>query len=269
MLRRYSADLPRQPGAADGVDLVGVDLGPQSVPFPGLQDPPGLLCRKHSRFAEHIAEFRQLFRRYPGDHLLADQGDICLPVLFIRLGQSMSPHKGGHKVDGVALIQGPDGPQLLALLLRGEAVAAFRLAGGSTKAEHLVQGCRRLVRQFLLRGGPGSRHRRENTPALGQDVQIGHPVELQRQLVLPPAAKHQMGVGVHQPRRHQTAAGIQNGAACSLRRAGTQCGDDAVLDPQPGVTEKLDLPLGPPSLGGTAHRGGQKADVHHQQIAHE
>ena len=262
MLRGHGPQLPRQPGPADGVDLVGVDLGRQAAAPPRLQDRPGLLRRKHPGLAEHVAELRQSLRRRRGDHLLAQQPDIGRPVRLVVLRQGVGPQEGGDQIHRMALVQGPDGPQLLKLRVQVQAVSALGLAGGGAEGEHLVQGQPGLVLQRPLSGGPGGPDGGQNAAPLGQDVQVGHPPQLHGQLVLPPAPEDQVGVGVHQTRRDQTALRVQllrPGGA--LRRPRAHGGNHAVLNAHPGVSEEPHVPLVRAPAGGPARRGGQKADI--------
>ena len=183
----------------------------------GLQNGPGLLRRKHTRLAEHIAELRQSLPGRPGDHLLAQQADVCLPPSPVFLRQGVGPHKCGRQLHRLRFLQPPDDPQLLHLLLRVQAVSAFRLAGGNTHPQHLRQSFRRLLRQLLLRSRPGGPNGGENAAALGQNIQIRHAPELLPQLILPPPAEDQVCMGVHQSRGHQPSPGVDDPVA--LRRS--------------------------------------------------
>ena len=110
-----------------------------------------------------------------GDHLLADQADVARPVIPVFLRHRVGPQEGGDQVHRVAPVQDPDGPELLQLRLRVQAVAALGLAGGGAQAQHLVQGP----------GGPwppappgrrsGGPDGGQDAAALGQDLQIGRP----------------------------------------------------------------------------------------------
>ena len=260
MLGGDGPDLAGQLGAADGFDLVGVDLGPQAVFQAGFQHLAGLLRGEGVGFAEHVAVFGDALFLHLGHHLLADQPDVLRPVGLVLGGHQMGPHKGGHDVHGVAVVEVFDHLQGFQLMLSGQAVAALGLAGGDAKAHHLVQSPGGLLGQLFLGGLAGGVGGGLNAAPGVLDLQIGLAVELQAQLVLPPAAENQVGVGVHQAGGGQLALGVDG----PIRRrggAGPHLGDDAVLHQDPGVLEDLDFPLLRALSGAGTTGGGQHADV--------
>ena len=92
-------------------------------------------------------------------------------------------------------------------------------------------------------------------------------MQLQTQLVLPPAPEDQMGVGVHQTRRHQTARGVEDLRAFFVpggHGSGAHLGDDAVAAQHPRVLQQLHGALLRALPGGGALRRGQHADVLYQ-----
>ena len=94
-------------------------------------------------------------------------------------------------------------------------------------------------------------------------------MELHAQLVLPPAAEDQVGVGVHQTGGDQVALGVNDlSAGGGGGRAGAHRVDDPVLHQDPGVLQNLDLALLGALLGGLALGGGQHTDVLYQNVSH-
>ena len=242
--------------------LVGVDLGDKAPFLSRLQDDLGLRGGEDPRLAEHVAELGQTGLRYGGDSLLAQQADIGLPVFLILRGHGMGPQKGGNDVHGMVFAQTADDPELFELVVHIEAVAALGFHGGDAQGEHLVQGFFGLVVELVLGGLTGGVHRGEDAAAHGQDVQIGSAVELQPQLVLPPAPEDEMGVGVHQAGRDQPSLSVDDLLPLLHRRpAGADLDDDPVLHAYKGVLQHPDLALVSPPAGGFPLRGGQHADV--------
>ena len=217
------------------MDLVGVELWQQTVGLAGQQDPPGFLRRKDALLAEHIAEPGQPFRRRPGDHLLTKQPEIALPVGLIFRRQSVGSQKGGGQIHGAFLPQLPDDPQLPQLGLRFQTVAALGFAGGDAEALHFQKGAPALFQKLRLRGGAGGPHGGKDPAAPGQNVQIGDAVELVGQLILPPAAEDQMGMGVGQTGRGQSALRVDDLLRPAGRLALTYGSDDPVLRQHPGI----------------------------------
>ena len=265
MLRGDRADFPGQLRAADGLDLVGVDLGAQAMVQAGLQDLTGLLHSKGVRFTEHIAEFGDALLLDGGHHLLTDQADILRAVLLVLCRDQVGAHKGGCHIHGVLFLQAADGTQLLQLVLQGQSVAAFGLAGGGTEPHHLIQGRGGLLGELLLSGLTGGVRGGLDAAAGVLDVQIALSMELHAKLILAPAAENQMGVGVHQSGGHQLPAGVHHlGTAHGRRRPRPHLGDLALGDQDPGVPQDLDLPLLRASAGAGAGGGGQHSDVGQQ-----
>ena len=93
MLGGDSAQLTGQDGAADGLDLVGVDLGPQAVLQAGLQHLAGLLHREGVGLAEHVAELGDALFLHLGHHLLAHRRMYSARLLLYSAGTRWAPIK--------------------------------------------------------------------------------------------------------------------------------------------------------------------------------
>ena len=117
MLRRDGPDLTCQLTAADGLDLVRVDLGQQPVLSAGKQNAAGFLGGKNALFAEHIAEFRNALLPYCRKHFLAQKLQIALPVVPVELRHGVRAHKGRSEIHHMVFLQLSDHAQRLALLL--------------------------------------------------------------------------------------------------------------------------------------------------------
>ena len=122
----------------------------------------------------------------------------------------MGAHKGGCHIHGVFFLQAADGPKLLQLVVHGQTVAAFGLAGGGAEPHHLIQGFGGLLSEFLFGGLTGGVRGGLDAAAGVLDVQIALSMELHAKLILAPATENQMGVGVHQPGSHQLPAGVHH-----------------------------------------------------------
>lgn len=198
MLRTDRAHFSRQLRAADGVDLVGVDLRPQP-----WRSPASRMVRDSSAVNTPVSQNTSQNSASPSR---AARGIISWHSRRMYAsrrpryssGRAWAPINVAASSTGLRFLQPPDHPQLLHLLLRVQAVSAFRLAGGNTHPQHLRQSFRRLLRQLLLCSRPGGPNGGENAAALGQNIQIRHAAELLPQLILPPPAEDQVCMGVHQ-----------------------------------------------------------------------
>ncbi len=108
MLAGDRTDLPGKLRSADGVDLIGMDLGAQAVLLSGLQDLFRFARGKNTGFAEYVAKLRQLFVCNRGDHLLAQKTQIVRALFPILRRQRMGAHKGCGKIHRMCLVQPPD-----------------------------------------------------------------------------------------------------------------------------------------------------------------
>ena len=180
--RRLPPRAPGQLGAADGLDLVGVDLGPAGrgpdrPPAPAPASASGKRARP--RRTRRRTPPRPCSGRPGGHHLLASPGGCTRPGRpCTPPGPAWAPMIGGcHAPPAGAPPRGGGWHRQLlrAPCCQGQAVAALGLAGGHAQAEHLLQGPAGLLRpapprvacRVALDGG-------EDAAARGQDIQIGH-----------------------------------------------------------------------------------------------
>ena len=272
MFGGYGPHLASQLCAADGVDLVGVDAGQQAVRLARLQHPAGLGHIEYARLAEHVAVAGQLLLRHSGQHGIDQVIHIAVAVVLVFFGHRVGAQEGGAHVHGVGLAQGLDHPQLLQLGLQVQAIAAFDLAGRHAHGQHLIQEGAGFGGEGPFALLAGVLHRAQDATAHAQDVQVAGPGQLQGDLMLAPAAEHQVGVGVHQDRRHQPAARVDDRGARSgalgqavLRAA---VGDYALLQQDAGVFYFADFRLPGACVGMAAQGGAQQADIFDQCFFH-
>lgn len=117
-----------------------------------------------------------------------------------------------------------------------QAVAALGLCGRRAEAKHFIQRGGGFCLQLFLACRLRCTHGGQNAAACGEDVQIARAVQLERQLVLPPAAEDQMRVRVDQTGRDQLPSGVDRLRVGSRRRcAGPDLRDQIVLDQDPCV----------------------------------
>ena len=181
----------------------------------------------------------------------------------------MGTHKGGHNVHRMPLIQILNDLQRLQLVLGSQAVAALGFHGGSAEGHHFIQRQSRLGGQLLFGSLPSGIGGGLDAAAGILNLQIGLAVELHTQLILTPTAKNQMGVGIHQTGGHQLATSIHHGlTALGSGITGANLGDDAVLNADKGIIQKLHSPLLGAAFGGGAHGGSQQADIFNQHTCH-
>ena len=110
----------------------------------------------------------------------------------------MGTHEGGNNVHRVAVVEILNDLQCLQLMFGCKPVSTFCLHCGSTKAHHFIQCLGSLLGQLLLgclSGGVGGGL---NATACILNFQIGFAVEFHTQLILTPATKNQVSVGIHQ-----------------------------------------------------------------------
>lgn len=98
----------------------------------------------------------------------------------------------------MVFLQLSDHAQRFAFFPGRQAVAALGLCGRRAKAEHFIQRGGGLRLQLLLACRLCCTHGGQDAAACGEDVQIARAVQLERQLVLPPAVEDQMRVRVDQ-----------------------------------------------------------------------
>ena len=121
-----------------------------------------------------------------------------------------------------------------------------------------MQGSFRFFEQLFFGCLPGGGHGGENSSTLSQDFQVGHPPALHGQLVLPPAAEDQMGMGIHQTRGHKTPLCIDGLPVDFRGSSGPDLPDFILLSQHPGILQQLHPGL---RTGGGAQRGGKLTDI--------
>ncbi len=272
MLGGNRAHLTGQLGAADGVDLVGVNAGFQAQRFACLQHAAGLLHVENAGFTKDVAVLSQLLlcdgRQRFADHLI----HIAVGVVFVFLRHGVGPQEGGGDVHGAAFRQAADHSQLLELRFRIQAVAAFHLAGGNAHGQHFMDKSQRFCVQLVFGFLPGVFHCAQDAAAHAQDIQIPGAGQLQRDLVLSPAAEHQVGMSVDKAGGDQTALGVDDlgallrpGGGFGLRAA--VC-NFAVFDQRAGVFYFCNLALLRPGVDTAARGGAKQADIFDKSFVH-
>ncbi len=165
----------------------------------------------------------------------------------------------------MALVKVLDDLERLELVLGGKAVAALCLHGRGAEAQHLVERLLRLAGKLLLAGLARGVRRGLDAAACVLNIKIARAVQLEPQLVLPPATENEVRVRVHKAGRDEMALRIDDlRALTGGNRAGADGGDDAVLDEHPRILQEFDFTLLLAATGASALGRRQQADVSDQ-----
>jgi hypothetical protein len=189
--------------------------------------------------------------------------DIPFAIAGIFLRDSVRAHESGDYVDRLRSIKLADGAQLLQLSLDIEAIPALSLAGRNPEAEHFGKERLPLLDKLGIASPARVLDSAEDTAAGFEYVQIRHPVELERQLLLPPAAENKMRVRVDKPRRNKPPPAIKHRepSPCvpCVRRANIR--DFAVLDTNLSIRDKQNFPLLSTLACSTPNRRSQQTNI--------
>ena len=251
--------------AADGVDLVAVALRLQAVPQSGFEDAAGFLGGEHARLAEHVAELAQAVPCGEGDHLLRQQADVARAILPVLRRQCVRAEEGGDQLDRLLPIQLLHRAQHLQLRLGVQAVAGLGLTGRHSQGEHPLQLPCRLRLQCADVRLARAAHGGQDAAPCGEDVEVGDAAQLHGQLVLPPAAEHQMGVRIDEARRDELSARVEALRAVRRSSRADRC-DDPVFDGDPGILQQMDVALFAAAARAGADRRCKHADVFNHKL---
>lgn len=98
VLSRDRADLTGELAAADGLDLVGVDLGTQAILETRFEHLTGLFDGEGVGLAEDVAELGDALLLDLGHHLLAHKADVLFAVGLIFRRDKVRAHEGRDEV---------------------------------------------------------------------------------------------------------------------------------------------------------------------------
>ena len=130
----------------------------------------------------------------------------------------MRCHTGRHNIHRVRLVQAADDAELLDLILHIQSVTTLNLRRGHAKVQLLIKKPHRAGKQFILTKRARLTHCVEDSTARLQDVEITRTLELERNLVLPPAAEDEVRMRIHPAGSHKRAARIQPPGVRRARR---------------------------------------------------
>lgn len=120
VLSRDRADLTGELAAADGLDLVGVDLGTQAILETRFEHLTGLFDGEGVGLAEDVAELGDALLLDLGHHLLAHKADVLFAVGLIFRGDKVRAHEGRDEVHAVVIVEVLDDLERLELMLGGQ-----------------------------------------------------------------------------------------------------------------------------------------------------
>ena len=139
MLRRGRAKLTRQYAAADGFDLVRVNLEPESQISRRLQISAALRRIEHRIFRKDIDKLRQFMLFDIRHHFVDAELNKRVLSAFPVCQHDMRGHERGNHIHRVILIQSLENLQQLELCFKIDAVTALSLAGRHAQLQHFIQ----------------------------------------------------------------------------------------------------------------------------------
>ena len=113
MLCADGAELAGELRPAEGVDLVGVDLCLEAQLQPALQDLPAVFDGEDAGLAEDVAVFGKAGSSDRGQHFLADEPDVVLPLSLVFGRHGVRAEEGGDQFHGLRALKVPDDAELL------------------------------------------------------------------------------------------------------------------------------------------------------------
>ena len=150
MLRAHRAKLARKLTAAKLVYLVRMYLQPKAH-FPrGGEQPSAFFHAEHTRFKEHVAEFRQALALYFGQHIAYYKVYIFAAFPPVFFGYGVRAKVRNHSIHRMCFIQPFYDPKLLQLRFHVKPIAAFQLSGRNALRKHFVKEGAALFKKLLL-----------------------------------------------------------------------------------------------------------------------
>ena len=169
---------------------------------------------EHAGLAEDVAEPGPALGGHSGELLLDDRPDIGLGPVGPRpeLGRHrVCAEEGRHDVDRAFAPEPVRDLDEADLGLEVQPVARFRLDRRDAVAEHLVEPSPAVGHQRVGGRGAGRGDRREDPAARREDLEIAGATLAEQQLALARAREHEVGVRVHETRRHRASRGHRAG----------------------------------------------------------
>ncbi len=191
-------------GAAEGLKLVGVQLGAQPVCPGSFQQGAGLGHAEGLALAEHVHRRRQPLARHLRDERPAHLSQVLGPAFRGRNVQQQRRHQRAGEAAG----ERGDGPQHLQLGLRSQAVTALDLHRRRARVQQGRQARPRQGHEVLFtrgRRGPGGA---ADAAASRQNLLVGHALHAGLEVGQSVAGPDRVGVRVGERRHHRHAAEV-------------------------------------------------------------
>jgi hypothetical protein len=199
--------------AADGLELLGMDLQAEARVAGREQDLAGLDDVEDVVLAEHVAEPGDARLRGLRDHLVDDQVDeLALPSLEL-VRHLVGAEERADDVDRPLPAQHLDHLEGLQLRRRLQSVAGLDLERGRAVLERAVQVPPGAVEEVLLARLPELPDAGADPASRLRDLDVALPLDPHPELVLPRVRVDQVRVGVDEPGEHDAAARVDAGAA--------------------------------------------------------
>ena len=252
MVRGGRARRHRDLHAGTGPELVRVHPGQEPGGAAGRQDRGRLVGVERPPLAEHVHPAG--VRRARVQHRAADQVQVPGPVALVLGRHHVRPQEGdlGGDLRGQRDRAG--------LVGHGQPVAGLALQRGGALGHHLPGQTGQVGPQFLVRGGPGGRHRAADPAGLVRLA--GHP---RRELRAALPGEDQVRVGVDEAGQHRPAAAVDGLVRGGRLPGGAGPGHPAVVDDQGRAGQCGERPRSLARIIVRAGVGDQFADVGDQR----
>ena len=227
--------------AARSGQFVGMDLRPQTILPPHVEDAARLADRKEALVAEDVDEVGQPFAGHGGDHLAADQIDILRLPAAVGACNGMGAEEGGPHFQRCGLADAADHAQHLQLVFGRETVSALDLDAAGSHRRDLPDTLHGLPVELLLGGVVQPVGGVQDPAAAACDLLVGEAVDLVEELLLAAPGIDQMGVRVAERREEHPAFGVGHlvGRHAVERLHASEGGDPLAVGQQPGVVERF------------------------------
>jgi hypothetical protein len=174
--------------------------------------------RKDRPFAEHVAELRQALFDDARQHLFRDRADVLLAPAPVLVRHLVRAEEGRDVVERPFRVQAAHDAQHLQLVRGREAVAGLRLDGRRARAQEPALAPERRGEQLLFAGGARPPHGRADAAARRGDLLVAHARGALLELVGAVAREDGVRVRVHEARRQDAPARVEDLAVRARQR---------------------------------------------------
>jgi hypothetical protein len=185
----HGAKLHRQLRPARGGELIGVQLGNQTVFQARFQHPSALDSAKGTDLMKGVAEHRRVMLGDGRYHLLHHQVEIAFRVARVFARDHIGPQQGRYHVNRVLGVHLAIDIEQAQLVIGTQPVPALRFHRGDAVTKETVQSMPRRGDQHLSRRVPGGVDGLQDAAARRSNVLVGGSRQPQFELVGPVALK--------------------------------------------------------------------------------